>query len=181
MSLHDPRAHAENHAAHARLVGLLRDREQRLLERQRRFHQSRELPRDQREIRRGKAALQTEPQWLMRAGGFLFLDLGDRDRQQALVAQELPYVAGRVPFDDALSFAACGVDRDVFERPHRNLRPRDAWTRPLAIHAVAAMRSEVYPVPQSSRVTLRTSSIVVTPDSTLARPSSRMPGVRVRA
>ena len=42
-------------------------------------------------------------------------------------------------------------------------------------------RREVYPVPQSSRVTLRTSSIVVTPESTLARPSSRMPGVRVRA
>ncbi len=34
---------------------------------------------------------------------------------------------------------------------------------------------------QSSRVTLRTSSIVVTPASTLARPSSRMPGVRMRA
>jgi len=37
------------------------------------------------------------------------------------------------------------------------------------------------PMDQSSRVTLRTSSMVVTPDSTLARPSSRMPGVRMRA
>ena len=50
-------------------------------------------------------------------------------------------MAGRIPFDDALALAACGVDRDVFERPHlRNLGPGDAWTRPLAIHAVAAMR-----------------------------------------
>ena len=54
------RAHAEHDVAHARLVGLLRDREQRFLERQRGFDQRRELARDQRQVRGAQSALERE-------------------------------------------------------------------------------------------------------------------------
>jgi len=135
------RERTEHDAAHAWLVGLLRDREQRLLERQRRFHQCGELTGHQREIRRGKTAVQAESQRLVRAGGLSFLDLGDGDRKQALVAQELPHVSRCVPLDDALAFAAGGVDRDVFERPHPGTSDLIlAWTRPHTMLDAAAKR-----------------------------------------
>jgi hypothetical protein len=73
-------------------------------------------------------------------------------RQQLLLAQQLAHVLRGVAFDQPLALLALRIERGVFERAH-----------------------------QSSRVTRRTSSSVVSPASTLRRPSSRMPGLDVRA
>ena len=79
-------------------------------------------------------------------------DLVDGNRQQALFPQRLADVASGVAFENAFALATAGIDGGVFESAH-----------------------------QSSRVTRRTSSIVVTPERILARPSSRMLGVIERA
>ena len=49
-AFHHPRAHAGDHAAHPRLLALLRDREQRFLERDAGTHQGRKLAGQEREI-----------------------------------------------------------------------------------------------------------------------------------
>ncbi len=79
-------------------------------------------------------------------------DLVDGHRQQRLVAQELADLARAVAFQDAAELASLGVECRVFESGH-----------------------------YSSRVTRSSSSSEVTPESTFARPSSRMPGVTSRA
>ena len=84
------------------------------------------------------------------------LDLGDGDRQQLPFAQQLAHVLDGVAFDDAL-------------------RSRPAVSRAVYSKAPTAALA------QSSRVTRRTSSMVVSPRSTLSRPSSRIEGVSVRA
>jgi len=66
--------------------------------------------------------------------------------------EQLTNVARGIAFEDAFAFAPARVERGVLECAH-----------------------------QSSRVTRSTSSMVVSPLSTFARPSSRMEGVRVRA
>src|SRR5690606_29850561 len=73
-------------------------------------------------------------------------------RHPALVAQLLPHLAGAVGLDQPLLDLAAGIQRAVFERRH-----------------------------QLSLVTRRTSSIVESPAITLRQPSSRIPGVRLRA
>jgi len=44
--------------------------------------------------------------------------LGDRDRQQLLLAQLLADLARRVAFEDALALAPAGIKGGVFERAH---------------------------------------------------------------
>ena len=80
------------------------------------------------------------------------LDLGDLDGQELAIAQQLADVARRVAFEDPAMFFATRIDGDVLIRAH-----------------------------QSPRVTLSTSSSVVTPARILCMPSSRMLGVSVRA
>src|SRR5690606_15145139 len=83
----------------------------------------------------------------------LLRDLRDRHGQELALAQELAHLPRRVTLEDALALPASGVESRVLECPHD----------------------------QSSRVTRRTSSMVVSPRSTLPRPSSRIEGVMVRA
>ncbi|MNG02808.1 hypothetical protein D3C84_858520 [compost metagenome] len=73
-------------------------------------------------------------------------------RCQLLFAQQLAHLAGAVGFQYTFLLAALGIEGDIFEGGH-----------------------------QSSRVTRSTSSRVVSPSSTLRRPSSRMLGPRLRA
>src|SRR5204863_3182569 len=110
------RAHAEHDALHARLLGLLRNREQRLLQRQAGARQCGQLPGEQRQVRRRDAPGEAEGAL---APGFLLRDLGDRDRQQLLLAQLLADLARRVAFEDALALAAAGIEGGVFERAHQ--------------------------------------------------------------
>jgi hypothetical protein len=89
--------------------------------------------------------------------GAAFLQLAlrrflDFHRQQLFVAQQLADMLGRVAFDQTFAFSSLRIERGVFERAH-----------------------------QSSRVTRSTSSSVVSPATTFLRPSSRMPGLAVRA
>ena len=151
MAFHDLGAHAEHDALDARLLGLLGDREQRLFERQAGLDQRGELAREQRQIGGGDAAPQREAALAL---GLAVFDLGDGDRQQLPFAQDLPHVLDGVAFDHAVLFAAGGIEGGVFEGTHASDR-----------------------LNQSSRVTRRTSSTVVSPRSTLSRPSSRMDGV----
>ena len=60
--------------------------------------------------------------------GFAVFDFGDRDRQQLPLAQQLPHVFDGVAFDDAVLFAARGVESGVFEGAHgeRLVLARDA-------------------------------------------------------
>jgi hypothetical protein len=51
------------------------------------------------------------------------LDLGHGDGQQLAVAQQLPHVLDGVAFDDAILFAARGVERGVFECTHGRSAP----------------------------------------------------------
>lgn len=74
------------------------------------------------------------------------------ERRQLALAQQLADLARTVRLQHALLLATAGVEGEVFEGGH-----------------------------YSSRVTRRTSSTVVTPSSTLRRPSSRMLGPLVRA
>ena len=74
------------------------------------------------------------------------------ERRQLALAQQLADLARAVRLQHALLLATAGVEGEVFEGGH-----------------------------YSSRVTRRTSSTVVTPSSTLRRPSSRMLGPLVRA
>ena len=46
---------------------------------------------------------------------FFLRNLGDRDRQQLLLAQQLADLARAVAFEDALALAAAGIERGVFE------------------------------------------------------------------
>ena len=79
---------------------LLRDREQRFFERQAGLHQRGELARQQRQIGGGDAAPQGEAAIAL---GFAVFDLGDGDRQQLPLAQQLPHVLDGVAFDHALA------------------------------------------------------------------------------
>ena len=58
---------------------------------------------------------------------FTVFDLGDGDRQQLLLAQQLAHVLDGVAFDDAVLFAARGVESGVFESAHGR-----AWLSPRA-------------------------------------------------
>jgi hypothetical protein len=51
-------------------------------------------------------------------GGLLLGDLGDRDRQQLLLAQQLADVPRGIAFEDPLALLAGGIERYVFERAH---------------------------------------------------------------
>ncbi len=115
MSFHHLRAHAEDDALHARLLGLLRDGEQRFLERQAGAHQGGQLAREEREIGRSDAADEAERLLAVR---FLLRHLVDGDRQELALAQELADVPRGVAFQDALAFLAGVVERYVFEGPH---------------------------------------------------------------
>src|SRR6185312_16848202 len=81
-------------------------------------------------------------------------DLLDADRQQLALAQQAAHVTGGVALDHTLARAAERIERRVFKGAH--------WD-------------------QSSRVTRRTSSTVVSPLSTRVSPSSRIDGVNWRA
>ena len=80
------------------------------------------------------------------------LDLGDLDGHEPTIAQDLAHVPRRVAFENPAMFLAGRVDGNVLIRAH-----------------------------QSLRVTLSTSSSVVTPARIFFTPSSRMLGVSVRA
>src|SRR5690349_2822148 len=101
-------------------------------------------------------------------------DLADGNGQQALIAQQLAHLPRGIAFENAFAFPSSRVDGGVFECTH-------------AKEAMREMRCEMERsdsrcgAAQSSRVTRSTSSIVVTPERILARPSSRMLGVIVRA
>src|SRR5205085_364841 len=125
-----------------------------LFERQPGLDERCELAREQREVARRDAAAEREAAL---APGVPVLDLRDRDRQQRTLAQELTDVLDGVAFDEAGLFAPLRIERRVFEGSHGSARD------------------------QSSRVTRRTSSTVVSPRRTLSRPSSRIEGVMVRA
>ena len=60
--------------------------------------------------------------------GFAVFDLGDGDRQQLPLAQQLPHVFDGVAFDHAILFAARGVESGVFER-HPRVRPPEVSPR----------------------------------------------------
>ena len=109
------RAHAEHDALHARLLGLLGHGEQRFFERQAGLDQRGELAREQRQVGGGDAAPQREAAVALR---FAVFDLGDGDRQQLPLAQQLAHVLDGVAFDDAVLFAARGVESGVFEGAH---------------------------------------------------------------
>ena len=72
--------------------------------------------------------------------------------QEVLLAQQLAHMLGGVALDESFALLALRIESRVFERAH-----------------------------QSSRVTRRTSSSVVSPNITFLRPSSRMPGLDWRA
>ena len=142
-------ADAEDDALEARLLGVLADGQQRLVERQAGFDERRELARQQRQVESRNAPEQREVALRL---AFARLDLGDLDRQQLPLAQELAHVTRRIAFENATMFLPAGVDGDVLIRAH-----------------------------QSLRVTRSTSSSVVSPARIFCTPSSRMLGVSVRA
>jgi hypothetical protein len=112
VALHDLGAHAQHDALHARLLGLLRDREQRLLQRQTGAHQGGQLAGEQRQVGGGDLAREAEG---LLARGLLLGHFRDRDRQQLLLAQQLADVARRVALEDAGALAAAGLKGCVFE------------------------------------------------------------------
>ena len=46
------------------------------------------------------------------------LDLGDRDRQELPLTQQLPHVLDGVAFDHAVLFAARSIESGIFEGTH---------------------------------------------------------------
>ena len=56
-------------------------------------------------------------------------DLGDGDRQQLPLAQQLPHVFDGVAFDHAILFAARGVESGVFEGTHASGRLKSVLAR----------------------------------------------------
>src|SRR5690606_38544664 len=101
---------------------------------------------------------------------------GDRDGQQRALAQQLPHVLRRVALEDAFLLASCRVERHIFKGTHGG--SARGWPEAyvaLSGHGLPATGYRL--LHQSSRVTRSTSSIVVSPRSTRARPSSRIDGV----
>jgi len=97
----------------------LRDREQRLFQRQPGARQRGQLPGEQRQVPGRHPPGEAEGAL---APGFLQRDFGDRDRQQLLLAQLLADLARRVAFEDALALAAASIEGRVFERAQLNPR-----------------------------------------------------------
>jgi hypothetical protein len=118
VALHDAGPYAEDDALHAGLFGLLRDREQRLLERQTGTHQRRELTGEERQIARRHASREAER---LLARRLLLRHLVDGDGQQLPFAQQLADVAGCIAFQYAGAFLAPGIQCCVFECAHRQL------------------------------------------------------------
>ncbi len=115
VAFHDFGAHSHNDALDARVLGLLADGRQRLLDRQGGMHERGDLAGDQREI--GCPECSANREGLLTAG-FLLGDLGDAQRQQVALAQLLADSLGRVALDDALLLLSPRVNRGVFECPH---------------------------------------------------------------
>ena len=167
VALHHARAHAEQDALDARLLGLLRDREQRFLERQAGAHQRGELACEQGEIGRGDAARESDAETLLAARLGLH-DFGDVDRQQLLLAQELADLPRRIALDDAFAFAA-GVSTAVYSKAPNASASADV--RRERRSARDGCRSVLACDTQELFERGRRRSI------TLARPSSRMLGL----
>ena len=87
------------------------------------LHQRRELAGEQRQVGGRYAPAQGEAPVAL---GLAVSDLGDGDRQELPVAQDLPHVFDGVAFDHAILFAARGVESGVFEGTHRwrRINPR---------------------------------------------------------
>ena len=120
MAFHDLGADAKQNALGARLVVLLRDGKQSFFERQARLRQGRQLPGNQCEFA-GRDPSRKENVRL--PAGFLLRDLGDADRQQFAVAQNLPHMFRRIAFEQAFGLLARLIHRNVFERTHLGYVP----------------------------------------------------------
>ena len=119
VSLEHFRAHAEDDALEPRFLGLLADREQRLLERQARAHERRELAREEREVEARHAAPQAE---LASSDSLALLDFCDFDGIELLFAQQLAHVARRIALEHAAMLFTDRIDRDVLVRAHQSAR-----------------------------------------------------------
>src|ERR1700683_1801396 len=115
MALHDARAHAQDDALHPRPFGLLRYREQRLLERQPSAHERCELAREERKVRRRAAPAPAKGALLLGLG---LRDLGYGDGEELALAQQLANVARCVALENALALAPAWLQGGVLKRPH---------------------------------------------------------------
>ena len=120
MAFQHPRTHRQQHALNARRTGLSCRRAQGFLNRQRRLHQSRQLPGDQRQIAGGNATGKTEVRTCASlfpcARGF------DIQRRQLAFTQNLPHLTRAVGFQHAFLLTPLTVEGEVFERGHYSSR-----------------------------------------------------------
>ena len=141
--------------------------EQRFLERQAGTHQRRELPGDQRQVGGGHAACDADAEALL-AARFVLGDLGDVERQELALAQQLADLARRVALDDALAFAAGGVDAPCIRmRPTVSLRASPARQRAGAGRTRSVLARDTQDLFERGD----------RPRGPCARPSSRMLGL----
>ena len=112
------RPDAKDHALDAGLLGLFGHRLQCLIERQPRMNQCRELASQQGKIGRRNTAPHGSEGRGTTLPAFLLRDFAQRDREEVLLPQELADLTGCVALENALAFAARGIDGCVFECAH---------------------------------------------------------------